>query len=99
MGSARSPTDLPPPAAPPYSTSLSDAARNSVCGPGLGAKITACSFGGDSKSSVSLNWSETGSRFGFSSSPFKACNFFFVAVRLRFAAASRFLRSWTSRSS
>ena len=32
--------DLPPPAAPPYSTSVSGAAKKSVCGPSLGEKIT-----------------------------------------------------------
>jgi hypothetical protein len=33
---------LPPPAAPPYSTSLSEDARYCVCGPGLGLKTTSC---------------------------------------------------------
>ena len=32
--------DLPPPALPPYNTSRSEAARNAVCGPGLGRKMT-----------------------------------------------------------
>jgi len=32
--------DLPPPAEPPYNTSLSPAARNSVCGPAFGLNIT-----------------------------------------------------------
>lgn len=32
--------DLPPPAEPPYSTSRSDADRNSDCGPGLGLNTT-----------------------------------------------------------
>ena len=32
--------DLPPPAAPPYSTSVSPAARKSSCGPSLALKIT-----------------------------------------------------------
>ena len=34
--------DLPPPAAPPYSTSRSDAERNSDCGPGLGLNTMSC---------------------------------------------------------
>ena len=41
-GSANIAYDLPPPAEPPYRTSLSPAAKKSVCGPSLGEKIMFC---------------------------------------------------------
>ena len=40
--------DLPPPAAPPYSTSRSDEARKSVWGPALGLNRISCSNSCDS---------------------------------------------------
>ena len=51
--------DLPPPAAPPYNTSVSPAARKSSCGPSLALKITfsiasACRAVGMSSSSSAL---------------------------------------------
>jgi len=36
---------LPPPAAPPYSTSRSPDARYCVCGPGLGLNTMFCALG------------------------------------------------------
>ena len=41
-GSASIAYDLPPPAAPPYRTSLSEELKKVVCGPALGLNTTSC---------------------------------------------------------
>ena len=86
-GSASRAWLFPPPAAPPNRTSLSDAARNSVCGPGFGEKMTSRSL---NCCSIALksNCSETDLSASFV--PSSLANFFSVIFRTRLA--SRFLR-------
>jgi hypothetical protein len=62
-----------PPAAPPYRTSISEAARNCVCGPGFGVKIGLSSSGIFSSGMITVSWNTNepaSGKFYYSQTPF-----------------------------